>query len=220
MPPLVTLCRGSGNLKLSGTHPNRPGRGLSQVDATTKETELADESLVAGLRARDARALERVLEKHGAEIQAVAYLILRNERDAEETLADTLVTAWRKAASLRDPSRLRSWLLTTATRLALRRRRGVRPQVVSLELAPELADRDRSPVDRLALQQAINELPPRMRAVLALHDLADLSLAEVAVALGRSENTVKTQLREARSRLRRALGDEVPAAARIDEAGA
>ena len=150
----------------------------------------------------------------------MAYLILRNEHDAEETLADTLVTAWRKSATLRDPSRLRPWLLTTATRLALRRRRGFRPQVVSLEVAPELPDRDRSPVDRLALQQAINELPPRMRAVLALHDLADLPLAEVAAALGRSENTVKSQLREARLRLRRALDDEVPTAARIDEAGA
>ena len=150
----------------------------------------------------------------------MAYLILRNEHDAEETLADTLVTAWRKAASLRDPSRLRPWLLTTATRLALRRRRGFRPQVVSLEVAPELPDRDRSPVDRLALQQAINELPPRMRAVLALHDLADLPLAEVAAAVGRSENTVKSQLREARLQLRRALGDEAPRAARIDGAGA
>jgi RNA polymerase sigma-70 factor (ECF subfamily) len=178
------------------------------VTPTTKETDLADESLVAGLRERDARALERTLEVHGAEIQAVAYLILRNEHDAEEVLADTLVTAWRKAASIRDSSRLRAWLLTTATRLALRRRRGFRPQVVSLEVAPDIADRDRSPIDRLALQEAINALPPRMRAVLALHDVADLPLADVAVAVGRRENTVKSQLREARARLRQALTDE------------
>ncbi len=63
-------------------------------------------------------------------------------------------------------------------------------------------------VDRAALQEAINALPPRMRAVVALHDLADLSLADVATALGTSENTIKTQLREARTRLRRALRDE------------
>jgi RNA polymerase sigma-70 factor, ECF subfamily len=177
------------------------------VTPTTKETDLADESLVAGLRERNPHALERVLDVHGAEIQAVAYLILRNEHDAEETLADTLVTAWRKASSLREPARLRPWLLTTATRLALRRRRGLRPQVISLDVAPDIADRDRSPVDRLALQEAINDLPPRMRAVVALHDVADLPLAEVAAAVGRSENTVKSQLREARARLRRALAD-------------
>ena len=175
---------------------------------TTKETNLADESLVAGLRERDPRALERLIELHGAEIQAVAYLILRNEHDAEETLADTLLTAWRKASTLRDASRLRPWLLTTATRLALRRRRGFRPQIVSLDVAGDPSDRDASPVERLALQQAINELPPKMRAVVALHDVADLPLAEVAAALGRSTNTVKSQLREARARLRRAFADD------------
>jgi len=178
------------------------------VTPTTKETDLADESLVAGLRERDSRALERVLEIHGSEIQAVAYLILRNEHDAEETLADTLVTAWRKAGTIRDPNGLRAWLLTTAARLALRRRRGFRPQVVSLDVAPDVAARDASPVDRVALQAAINALPPRMRAVVALHDVADLPLSEVATAVGRGENTVKSQLREARSRLRRALDDE------------
>lgn len=178
------------------------------VTPTTKETELADESLVAGLREGDPRALERLLEVHGAEIQAVAYLILRNEHDAEETLADTLLTAWRKGSSLRDATRLRPWLLTTATRLALRRRRGFRPQVVSLEVAREIGTGERSPVDRLALQQAINDLPPRMRAAIALHDIADLPLADVAAAVGRSENTVKSQLSEARARLRRALATE------------
>jgi RNA polymerase sigma factor (sigma-70 family) len=171
-------------------------------------SDLADEDLVAQLRQRKLDALDRLLTLHGREIQAVAFLILRNEHDAEETLADTLLTAWRKIDALRDSTRLRPWLLTTATRLALRRRRGFRPQVVSLDAAPDLPDREHSPIDRLALQQAINSLPPRMRAVVALHDLADLPLADVAAAVGRSENTVKSQLREARARLRRELGDE------------
>lgn len=172
---------------------------------TTKETDLADESLVAQLRARDDRALGRLLQVHGAEIQAVAFLILRNERDAEEVLGDTLVVAWRKSGTIREADRIRSWLLTTATRLALRRRRSFRAEVVSLEVAPDVSARDGAVDERLALQEAINGLPPRMRAALALHDVADLPIAEVADTLGVSENTVKSQVREARSRLRRAL---------------
>jgi RNA polymerase sigma-70 factor (ECF subfamily) len=171
-------------------------------------TDLANESLVAELRQRHADALDVLLRQHGAEIQAVAYLILRNEHDAEETLADTLLTAWRKIDTLRDPDRLRPWLLTTATRIALRRRRPFRPHVVSLDAATEMPSADPSPIDRLALQEAINLLPTRMRAVLALHDVADLPTSEIAVALGRSENTIKSQLREARARLRQALLDD------------
>ena len=97
-------------------------------------TDLANESLVAELRQRHADALDVLLRQHGAEIQAVAYLILRNEHDAEETLADTLLTAWRKIDTLRDPDRLRPWLLTTATRIALRRRRPFRPHVTLARL--------------------------------------------------------------------------------------
>jgi RNA polymerase sigma-70 factor (ECF subfamily) len=170
-------------------------------------TDLANESLVAELRERHADALDVLLRQHGAEIQAVAYLILRNEHDAEETLADTLLTAWRKIDTLRDPDRLRPWLLTTATRIALRRRRPFRPNVVSLDNATEMPSADPSPIDRLALQEAINLLPTRMRAVLALHDVADMPTSEIAAALRRSENTIKSQLREARARLRQALLD-------------
>jgi RNA polymerase sigma-70 factor (ECF subfamily) len=176
------------------------------VTTLRKGNNLTDESLVVGLRLQHVHALEQLLEVHGAEIQAVAYLILRNEHDAEETLVDTLMVAWRKIGSLRNERQLRPWLLTTATRLALRQRRGFRPRLISLDVAQDLPDRDPSPIDRLALQAAINALPPKMRAVLALHDVADLSLADVAEALGRSENTIKTQLLEARKRLRRELG--------------
>lgn len=164
--------------------------------------------MVAGMRQRNERALEDLLVRHGAEIKAVAYLILRNEQDAEETLADTLMTAWRKVDTIRDPGRLRPWLLTTATRLALRRRRPFRPHVVTLDAANPLASADPSPIDRLELREALERLPPRMRAVLALHDIADLPTYEIAAALGRSQNTVKSQLREARARLRKALLDD------------
>jgi RNA polymerase sigma factor (sigma-70 family) len=115
---------------------------------------------------------------------------------------DTLLTAWRKIDSLRDPDRLRPWLLAIATRIALRRRRRFRPHVVSLDAVAMLADDAPSLAAELDFRDAINHLPPRMRAAIALHAVADLPVAEVARVLGTSENTVKSQLREARARLR------------------
>lgn len=160
---------------------------------------------MADLRQGHVDALDTLLRAYGGEIQAVAYLTLRNEQDAEEVLADTLLTAWRKIDTLRDPDRLRPWLLTIATRLALRRRRRQQPRVVSLDLNAVLPNIARAAVDELELRDAINRLPPRMRAVVALSVVADLQVAEVARVLGTSENTVKSQLRVARARLRVAL---------------
>lgn len=85
-----------------------------------------DDRLVGDLRARRPEGLDELIHRHGAEIQAMAWMILRNASDAEEVTADTLLTAWHKIDSLRDPQRLRPWLLRIATRGALRRRRGSR----------------------------------------------------------------------------------------------
>jgi RNA polymerase sigma-70 factor (ECF subfamily) len=56
------------------------------------------------------------------------------------------------------------------------------------------------------LRDALLELPPQQRAVMALHYLEDLSVADTAEVLGVTEGTVKTQLSRGRSRLAGLLG--------------
>ena len=57
----------------------------------------------------------------------------------------------------------------------------------------------------LDLRRELQALPPRMRAAVCLHYLADLSTADVAAALGISVGTVKSSLHDARRRLRVSL---------------
>ena len=174
---------------------------------STARTHLA-ETLVTRLRARVPEALDELLRRHGSEIHAVAFLIVRNESDAEEVAADTLLTAWRKIGSLRDPEALRPWLLRIATRLALRQQsRSRRLTSAALDPIGVPAAYGAPSLDRAVLREAIDSLPPRMRAVIALHYMADLPVADVAAAVGRSPNTVKTQLREALAKLREWLAD-------------
>jgi len=166
--------------------------------------------LAADLRARRPEAIEELLEGFGREIQGVAYLILRNHADAEEIVMDTLVTAWRKGHTLRDDTALRSWLLTIASRHALSRRRWRRdwqPLFDAEQLtAPSI---DGPSAERVAVAQAIDALPVQVRAAIALHHVAGLTVAETAAALGKSENTVKSQVRDGLARLRASL--DVPA---------
>jgi RNA polymerase sigma factor (sigma-70 family) len=161
---------------------------------------------VQALRRGEPAVLAELLERYGREIQAVAYLILRDRAEAEDVLMDTLVTALGRASTLRDPAALRPWLLRIATNQALgRRRRGLR--LVSGTVIPEIPTSAPDDAERLAVLAALDGLPPRTRAAVVLHYYADLSVADVATAMGTSPNTVKTQLRQALDRLRTSLAE-------------
>ena len=114
---------------------------------------------------------------------------------------DTLVSAWKHAGDLRDPSALRTWLLRIATRHALsHRRRPSHRTAGSSHLEPRSSEQPA--LDRIILGEALAELPPKMRAAVVLHHYAGLSVPEISAVLGKSQNTVKSQLREGVARLR------------------
>ncbi|HSK94740.1 MAG TPA: RNA polymerase sigma factor [Candidatus Angelobacter sp.] len=164
---------------------------------------------VEALRRSEPEVLADLLEQHGAEIQGVAYLILHDRQAAEDVLMDTLIAALDRGATLRDGGALRVWLLRIATNLALSKRRRER-RVVWLDVLPEAPAPQTDTTDRLVLLAGLAALPPRSRAAVVLHYYADLPVAEVAAAMGTSQNTVKTQLRTALGRLRASVGTANP----------
>ncbi len=88
------------------------------------------------------------------------------------------------------------------------RRRSWRNERPASEL-PEPPGSTSEPSDRPAVVEALRTLPPRQRTVVVLRYYADLSVREVADALGISEGTVKSQTSHALSALRLRLGDDV-----------
>jgi RNA polymerase sigma factor (sigma-70 family) len=168
---------------------------------------------VEALRRHRPEVLDDLLERYGREIQGVAYLILRDRAAAEDVVVDTLLTALDHGDQLRDAEKLRPWLLRIATNRALGVRRSS-SRVVQLHVVPDRPARRPDEDERLTLLACVDRLAPRTRAAVVLRYYADLSVRETAEALGTSENTVKTQLREALAQMRAALdeGGETPEA--------
>jgi RNA polymerase sigma-70 factor, ECF subfamily len=166
---------------------------------------------VDDLRHRRPETLAALLEAYGRELQAVAYLILRDRSEAEDVVIETLLTAFEKGSTIRDERLLRSWLLKVATNHALGiRRRSSR--IVHLDVMPDLpgvSDLGASSTDRIALLHGLAGLPPQMRAAVVLRYYADLSVAEVATTLGKSPNTIKAQLQTALDRLRLTVAEPI-----------
>jgi RNA polymerase sigma-70 factor (ECF subfamily) len=162
---------------------------------------------VQALRERRIDTLAGLLDAYGREIQGVAYLILRDRALAEDVTIETLLTAFERGGSIRDEAAVRPWLLRVAANKALTVRRSS-ARIVNLAVLPDSThprDLASDTSDRVVMLQAVDRLPMQMRAAVVLRYYADLPVEGVAVALGKSPNTIKAQLKEALRRLRRSL---------------
>ena len=108
---------------------------------------------------------------------------------------------WWRVGRYDDPA---GWIRRVAVNRLLNGRRNVRRRaaIVTAIRPVEDAALDESLLD---LRRAIAALPTRMRAAVCLHYLADVSVADVADALGISSGTVKSTLHDARQHLRVSL---------------
>lgn len=89
----------------------------------------SDDEVLAGLRARDCRALETLITRHSREMAYFIHMVLNGvgtAQDVEECVNDAFIIAWEDHSSF-DPSRgtLRTWLTMRAKYVALDRRRQV-----------------------------------------------------------------------------------------------
>lgn len=172
-----------------------------------------DESAqIARVLAGEREAFHALLQRHTAPLLATLRAALANREDAREVLQETWLRAYQNLGSLREPARLRSWLLSIALNLVRARHRCLPEQ--SLEAGdvheprledegPERLDRDE---DLGSLRAQLAALPPRQREVLDMRVNHELSHAEIAALLGISEEASRASYYQGLKRLRQGLG--------------
>ena len=143
----------------------------------------------------------------------VAFLICGDLDLADDAVAAAWALAWRKLAGLRNPEKVRPWLVTIAAnearRLAASRRRR---SVLEIEVTPLVEGvRFKDPGSRpgdIDLANALNRLGPGDRALLALRYVAGFDSFEIAEAMGKSASGTRARLARLLSRLRTELSDD------------
>ena len=125
--------------------------------------------------------------------------------EAEDVVMEAFARAASRPRDFADLDNPEAWLRTVAVNLArsrwrrMLRRSHLLPQLQTSEAYADL------PEDRLALMAALHALPTGQREAIALHHLADLPVAEVALTLGVPEGTVKSRLFRGRRILQKKL---------------
>ena len=79
--------------------------------------------LLSRARAGDGRAFEVLIEPYRRELLTHCYRMLGSRQDAEDTLQDTLLAAWRDLAGFEARASMRTWLYRIATHRCLNARR-------------------------------------------------------------------------------------------------
>lgn len=132
---------------------------------------------------------------------------------AEDLAQEALLSLWRKA-HLFDPAKasVGTWLFTIARNLRIDAiRREKRPELDPEDFMPEAepsADEGMAMADDEArLRIALKDLPADQIQVVELSFFADKPHSQIATELGIPLGTVKSRLRLAMSRLKRALGE-------------
>ncbi len=161
----------------------------------------------------DQAAFARIVQAHHGDMTRVCYVICGDLDLADEAVQSAWAIAWRKLGTLKDPERLRPWLVSVAAneaRQLLRHRR--RRTVVELSVSPGPEYGAASdPAGRTAdldLANALARLDPDDRALLALRYVAGFDSTELARATGRSASGTRARLARLLDRLRTELGDD------------
>ena len=161
--------------------------------------------------AGDELAFARIVQAYHDDMIRVCFVICGDVDVADEAVQAAWLIVWRKLGSLRDPSRLRPWLVSIAAneaRLLIRRRR--RRTIVELEVA-DAALSAVDPAGRVAdidLTNALARLDPDDRVLLALRYVAGFDSTELARATGRSPSGTRVRLARLLARLRTELRDD------------
>jgi RNA polymerase sigma factor (sigma-70 family) len=168
-------------------------------------------SVVAAAVSGDAVAFARIVSAHHDDMARVCRVVCGDIELAQDATQAAWPIAWRRLHTLRDPDKLRPWLVSIAVneaRKLVRRRQFDR--IVELEVADVGSDRH-DPAARAAdtdLLNAIRGLPADDRALLALRFVAGFDASEIAPAMGISPSGVRSRLSRLVERLRKEVGDD------------
>ena len=208
-------------LGVSGLSTERSPRrdGLSSSKAVQSPSGDALKSLVDQARRGDRHAFEQLVRMTWAGTYTLAYRLTGNEEDALDVAQEAYLRALRGLPRFRGEARFSTWLYrVTANCASNHLARSSRSQHAQLD--PDAMDeakvRDRRPEhdpeasasagdERQLLAGALLRLPWRLREVVVLRDVYDLTIKSIAGELGISEAAAKVRLQRARKRLREDL---------------
>ncbi len=182
-----------------------------------------DEITLRRAASGDRAASRALVERYQHRVFALASRMLagRGRPTVEDIAQDTFLAVFRRLATFAPDgaAKLSTWILTICARRAIDELRRQRPAPLGRlgldelgldKLAPGGPRADEAMARReviAAIEAALADLSPELRAAFLLREYHDLEYSQIAAALGIDLGTVKSRLSRARAALRASLAE-------------
>lgn len=157
-------------------------------------------------------ALIRMIDQYQVALLQMCYMYLHDKALAEDAVQETFLKAYKSMAAFRGDCSDKTWLMRIAVNTCRDMRRSAwsrhvdqRIEIEDVHLSVVHLDED-DDAEELAL--AIVKLPVKYREVILLYYYQDMTMKEIADALGIGISSVSERLKLARARLRKVLEKE------------
>ena len=182
---------------------------------------LTDLELLEHISNQDRDALATLYERFGRRVFSLAVRILSDSVSAEEVTQDVFMSVWRHGATyVSKKGKFTTWLFSIAHHRTIdelrKRRRDLSRTIDEIDGLLNLKSGDVSPADATVAQSeyakiraAMEDLPEEQKNVVELSYFKGLTQTEIAEKTGQPLGTVKTRMRLALKKLRKALSAEL-----------
>ncbi len=149
------------------------------------------------------QTLERPMAQYGSSLQRMCYLLLRDRELAKDAAQESFFKAYRALGTLDAQGSEKAWLMRIAINTCKDVQRSRWWRLVDRRITPDdlpEAGQEAEMPDPTPLLAVMN-LPAKYRQVVLLHYYQNLTLQEIAQALGLPATTVRTRLMRAKGKL-------------------
>jgi RNA polymerase sigma-70 factor (ECF subfamily) len=191
---------------------------LDSLKASTS-SQLSENEAVRLAQEGDSEGFERLYQLHSRRVYGLCLHMVKNPDEAEDLTQSAFLQTVRKIQTFRADARFSTWLHRLTVNIVLMHFRKRKHSEISLDETFQLDDESpqrsvefggpdlnlNSAIDRINLDEAIDQLPHGYKKMLILHDIEGYRHNEISRILGCSVGNSKSQLHKARQRLRELL---------------
>ncbi len=184
-----------------------------------------DIDLARRVAAGNQDAFKALMRRHNQTLFRTARSVLRNDVEAEDTVQEAYLLAYRSIGSYRGEAKLSTWLIRIVLNLSIRgKQRQSRHNAIFTDIAEspreeanEMGESHMQTPESAAsnselrqlLESHIDRLPDLYREIFVLRGVEELNVEETAEALDIPEATVRTRFFRARHLLSQALAKDI-----------